>query len=317
MLRSEACRTPLHWVRVVVLVSLVLWVGCKMGGGGKFPGEGDPEKVPAENTAVRTLNEGYQRTRSKVLVREIERPTRATLDYAAYHANFMIADAEPEGGAPSGGTASTANPFKGVLDKASLTADVKKTPLTDAERRAPLAYPPLVQFLQSRKVAGAEDLDDVGASVRSETWGLAATPGTPSQTVSEVFLHAGASGAVEVWAKVEFQPWFKGLGSLPDQDRDGYPELYGKVRPDRIKPAVVELVQHDYVAQALGPAEVKAWANQLSSYWYPSFNTDLIPAGASWPDDKTEADIKGELGGHTFSAPTFVLRGKPQGKPTN
>jgi len=43
-------------------------------------------------------------------------------------------------------------------------------------------------------------------------------------------------------------------------------------------------------AYALGPTEIKAWSNQLSSYWYPSFNTDLIPAGASWPDDKTEAD---------------------------
>ena len=61
---------------------------------------------------------------------------------------------------------------------------------------------------------------------------------------------------------------------------------------------------------------MKSWANQLSSYWYPSFNTDLIPATGSWPDDRTEPDIKGALHGKTFPAPSIVLRGKPQGKPT-
>ena len=66
----------------------------------------------------------------------------------------------------------------------------------------------------------------------------------------------------------------------------------------------------------LSPTEVKSWANQLSSYWYPSFNTDLVPATGSWPDDRTEPDIKGELRGKTFPAPSIVLRGKPQGKPT-
>ena len=66
----------------------------------------------------------------------------------------------------------------------------------------------------------------------------------------------------------------------------------------------------------LSPSEVKGWANQLSSYWYPSFNTDLIPPGPTWPDEQTEADIKAELGGRSFASPTFVLRGKPQGKAT-
>jgi alginate O-acetyltransferase complex protein AlgJ len=88
------------------------------------------------------------------------------------------------------------------------------------------------------------------------------------------------------------------------------------VRADRVKPAVVDAIEKEYIARALDVAEVKAWANQLSSYWYPSYNTDLIAAGAAWPDDHTEADIKRELGGRTFSSPSIVLRGKPQGKAT-
>jgi hypothetical protein len=79
---------------------------------------------------------------------------------------------------------------------------------------------------------------------------------------------------------------------------------------------LIAAIQKDYQQPLLSPAEVKGWANQLSSYWYPSFNTDLIPAGPTWPDQQTEANIKQELGGRSFDAPTIVLRGKPQGKPT-
>jgi alginate O-acetyltransferase complex protein AlgJ len=70
------------------------------------------------------------------------------------------------------------------------------------------------------------------------------------------------------------------------------------------------------MGKRLGADEVKAWANQLSSYWYPSFNTDLLPAGARWPDEHTELDIQRELGGKVFENPAIVLRGKPQGEPT-
>jgi alginate O-acetyltransferase complex protein AlgJ len=42
----------------------------------------------------------------------------------------------------------------------------------------------------------------------------------------------------------------------------------------------------------------------------------LIPTGASWPDEQTEANIKQELAGRSFAAPAIVLRGKPQGKAT-
>src|SRR5882724_11417160 len=78
-----------------LIPSLVLAWGCHVGGA-KFPW-GDAQKAPTvEARDVRTLNADYQRAHSQVWVREIARPTRAALDYAAYHANFMIADPEPE-----------------------------------------------------------------------------------------------------------------------------------------------------------------------------------------------------------------------------
>lgn len=282
----------------------------------KYPWGDVSRPVATEHAEVRTLNADYQRTKSQVWVRAVARPTRALLDYAAYHANFMIADPPPEVALSSEASPAVTRPFAGKLDEATLTSDVTKTPLTDVERRQPLAFAPLSEFLQSRKVAGSAELADVGAAVREEKWGLSLPAGSAGQLLSELFLHLPPSGPGELWAKVEVQPWLTPFSGLPDQDGDGFPELYGRVSGSLVTPALLDAIRNDYVAPVLSPAEVKAWANQLSSYWYPSFNTDLVSAGEKWPDDQIEPSIKQELGGRQFEKPTIVLRGKPQGKPT-
>lgn len=301
-----------------VAIGLALATGfaaaCRSGAP-KFPW-GDAAKAPAAgNASVRTVNDGYDRLRSQVLVREVDRPTRAALDYAAYHANFMIADPEPETPLADGPAPDTSRPFAGRLDAGSLTSDLAKTPLTPAEKQQALAFAPLSEFLQARKVAGAEALAAVGSQVRSESWGLKLPPGSSGQLLSEVFVHGG-TGPRELWAKVEFQPWLKPFASSPDQDGDGFPELYGRIASEAVTAELLAVIEKDYVQPVLSPSEVTAWANQLSSYWYPSFNTDLMPAGPSWPDAQTEPHIVQELNGRTFAAPTIVLRGKPQGKAT-
>ncbi len=282
----------------------------------KYPWGDAASARPAEHSDVRTLNEGYRRGTAQVWVREIARPTRAALDYAAYHANFMIADPAPEVEVSNAKPPDTSHPFDDLIEKETLTSDVDKTPLSEGERRQPLAFAPLSEFLQARKVAGAEGLAEVGAAVRAEKWGLQLPPGSPGQLLSELLLHVPAQGPAELWAKIEFQPWFKAFAGSADQDGDGFPEVYGRVKKDVAAPALVESIQKDYRDPVLTPTEVKAWANQLSSYWYPSFNTDLIPTSDKWPDAQTEASVKQELGNQAFEKPTIVLRGKPQGKPT-
>jgi hypothetical protein len=299
---------------LVLAAAWVFVVACHAGSA-RYPwGEADGQA--AQHADVRTLNDGYARTRSKVWVRQVERPTRAALDYAAYHANFMIADLEPESPLPAGQKPDTSKPFAGVLDAASLTSDIAKTALSPAERQQPLAFPPLAERLQSRKVEGADKLAEAGSAVRAEKWGIQIPPGTSGQQLSELFVHKPASGPAELWAKIEFQPWFPAFKGSADQDGDGFPEIYGRLRADLATPAIVTDIEQDYVGKVLSPSEVKAWANQLSSYWYPSFNTDLMPPGDSWPDAQTEPEIKQELGARSFASPAIVLRGKPQGKPT-
>ena len=310
MIRTES-RAP-----VLLALSMTALAACHMGLGKSPWGPAGKSDVPFTHADVATLNDGYARTTSSVLVRQISRPTRAALDFAAYHANFMIADPPPEDAPPKGAKPDASNPFGGNIDKETLTADIARTPLTEAERTHPIAFAPAVEWLAAKKVAGADSLADVAAAVRGEAWGLPGGPQFVRQVVGEMFVHAAEGGPAQLWVKIEFQPWFDSFGALPDQDGDGFPEVYGRVKSELVKPETVAALQGEYSTKELTAGEVKGWANKLSSYWYPSYNTDLVPAGASWPDDHTEADIKKEVGAQSWSSPTFVMRGKPQGKAT-
>jgi hypothetical protein len=278
------------------------------------------EPPPAQHASVRTLNKDYSRERSHVLVREIALPTRAALDYAAYHANFMIAGEPPEDPPPPPAALDTVQPFGGLVDRDSLTADIQATALSPSERAASLAFAPLSEFLLASRVRGASALEELGSAVRSETWGGTGIPGLPSQNISEVYIHHVTPQISELWLKIEIAPWFRGLGDLPDPDRDGYPEVYGRASAASASPellaALLAAIEADYASRVLNAAEIKTWANQLSSYWYPSFNTDLVPPGESWPDAQTEPEITQELAGLSVAAPSVVIRGKPQGRPT-
>lgn len=277
--------------------------------GAKVPWAEPPAAAPADAHArVRTLNRDYSRQRSHVLVREVDEPTRAALDYAAYHANFMLAGRAPATTPPPPAAVDSQAPFGGMVERASLTADVNAMPLTASERGRPRAFAPLAQYLIARHIDGATALDELGAAVRGETWGGSA--GAVSQSISEVYFHHGG-GEPELWVKVEFAPWFKALGTLPDPDHDGYPEVYGRARQDRMTAELATAIESDYGSRILTAAETQTWASELSTQWHSAFNTQLLPPGPVWPDAQTEPEITRELKGLTVKAPSIVMRGTP------
>ena len=288
--------------------------------GARFPWPAHSPALSATRADVATVNATYRRTTSQVLVRKISRPSRASLDYAAYHANFMNADPAPEGSlvGDRGKAPNTANPFGGVLGADSLTGSIAGTSLTPDERTHPLALPPLVELLTSKHIVGADRLEEVVARIRAENWGLAGGPQIVRQTATELFMHEPGQGRpAEIWIKVEFAPWFAGFSSAPDEDGDGFAEIYGLVADSALGSAqdIVKFIRNDYEGRILTTTEIKAWAHQLASYWYPSYNTDLVAAPATWPTGDTEPAIRQELGALTFTAPTVVMRGKPLGNP--
>ncbi|MFL5307728.1 MAG: hypothetical protein ACJ8F1_21090, partial [Polyangia bacterium] len=300
---------------MAALASAVL-AACATGGPA-FPWRAKGPPQAAGRADVETVNPHYDRLRSQILVRRITRPTRASLDYAAYHANFMNADPPPERDADAGKRPDASHPFDGAIVRASLTPSIGGTPLTAEERAHPLALAPLVELLPAKHVAGADRLEDVVGRVRAESWGLAGGPQIVRQTAAEGYLHdPGAGKPVELWIKIELAPWFRAFSDLPDEDGDGFPEVYGQVDPGALgdPTAIARFVREDYDARLLSPAEVTGWAHQLASYWYPSYNTDLVDARGGWPADDTEPDIRKEAGALHFDHPTVVMRGKPSGK---
>ena len=94
--------------------------------------------------------------------------------------------------------------------------------------------------------------------------------------------------------KIELAPWFRGFADLPDEDGDGVPEIYGRIAPDALgdATAIARFIREEYEGRVLTPAEVAGWAHQLASYWYPSYNTDLVDARGGWPS-------AGHRGGHS------------------
>lgn len=292
---------------------------------------GAAAEVP-QAAEVATANREYRRGRSRVLVRKVTNATRANLDYAAYHANFMNANPPPENAARAGvgkrpDPGSLANPFKGALEVGSMTSSFASLPLTAEERSHPLALDPLVELLTSKHVAGGEVLDDVLSKVRAEDWGLGGGPQVVRQTAVTGFVHQGGGKGkggdktapnAEIWVQIEFAPWFDGFAGIPDADGDGHGELYGRIPRAALGNdvnALVAFVRDEYRGRTLSAAEVKGWAHQLASYWYPSFNTDLVTPGSEWPDADTEPEVVAELGKQRFATPTVVMRGKPQGQP--
>jgi len=300
---------------------LLLTTACSAGSQGGFPWtlKGGRARPAAASAEVETLGPaGYNRIGSRVLARRVNRPTLANLDYAAYHANMVIRQ-QQSGDPVQPGQAAVppdAKIFGGVTRPGSIAASLTALPLTAAERGRPLAFSPLVDYLARWNADKASGLEEVRASVRGETWGLPRRPGTHFQEITTLWIHRAAGGKAGLWVKVEFEPWARLFQGMPDEDGDGYPEIYAQLRPALCPPDVIRRIEEDYAGKVLTTAEVHGWANQLASYWYPSYNTDVVKLAGqrSWPLKEVEPDVVATSRGLKVNSPTVVIRGKPQNR---
>jgi alginate O-acetyltransferase complex protein AlgJ len=304
-----------------LLLALLLTTGCPTGGvQGGFPWPLDPSKRQGglDAAEVKELDRG-SRDSSRAMIRRVARPTRANLDLAAYAANPILHRLAPEGVEvrPGKAVVDRAKLFGGVVVVESIVASLDRTPLTGPERTHPMAFEPLVDYLARWSADEAGGLEDARSAVKAETWGLTKRPGTFFQQIALLYLHRPAGGgAAQLWVKIEFEPWARLFEQMPDADGDGYAEIYGRLRPDLAGAEVVERIVEDYAGRVLATREVHAWANELASYWYPSYNTDVAPLGqaTAWPLESTEAEVKASLPGLSVKEPTILIRGKPHNR---
>lgn len=217
-------------------------------------------------------------------VRVIEKPTLAALDFAAYFGNpIRLAgkDEKPENYAGTMADVKIADyPFP-MLDSLS-----EYEPAVVAGRQ-PLAWEPLSKILYAQ--TGDDSLAQVLNAVEAVKWNEPQVF-RAFQSVSRLWGVPMSDGSVEWWAEVMPAPW------------TGRTAFYGKLKLAS-RGETAEVLNY-YQTAELNAEDAMNWARTLSSYWYPTLNTDLEQhtPGSFWPEgSKTQ--------------PFAVMRGNPMGKP--
>lgn len=277
-------------------LSLGLW-GCA----GSTPETADDTAVqvpaPAENLAPRYMAPTAPTTAFETRVvdeqhqiRVIEKPTMAALDFAAYNSNpIRLAgkDEKPEN-------------YQGTMAQTKL--EEYPFPMLDSIAAAapavvanilPIAWEPFAKLIYAQ--TGSDSLSVLLNSVEAvkwnepevfrafqnvtRLWGVPATNGV------------GLNGiAIDWWVEVTPAAW---TGRAP---------FYGKLKLTSAGESA-DILNY-YLTAEMTVDDAMNWARTLSSYWYPTLNTDLEPhtAGNIWPVGSS-------------NKPFTVMRGNPMGTP--
>lgn len=233
-----------------------------------------PQSVPSTLFEVKTSGADKQ-------VRVVAKPTLAALDYAAYSANpIRLAgkDEKPENYAGKMASAKLGDyPFP-MLESLSESAPAA------VAGRPPLAWEPLSKILYAQ--TGNDSLGILLNAVEAVKWDEPEVF-RAFQTVSKLWGVALTDGSVEWWVEVSPAVW---TGRAP---------FYGKLK--LASAGETAEVLNYYLTAEMGAEDAMNWVRTLSSYWYPTLNTDLEQhtPGAPWE------------GGRPFA----VMRGNPMGTP--
>lgn len=233
--------------------------------------------VPSTMFEMRVVDEDRQ-------WRIVGKPTMAALDFAAYFANpIRLAgkDEKPEN-------------YKGKMSGVKLTDypfpmldSIQEHEPSAVNGRMPVAWEPLSKLLYTQ--TGSDSLAQVIGAVEAVKWDEPEVF-RAFQTVTRLWGVPMSDGSVEWWAEVMPAQW------------TGRTAFYGKLKlASRGETAEV---LNFYLTAEMNAEDAQNWARTLSSYWYPTLNTDLEPhsAGSPW---EAKADCR----------PFAVMRGNPMGKP--
>ena len=239
--------------------------------------------LPPDSTVPTTLFEMVVLDMDRQ-VRVIAKPTLAALDFAAYFVNpIRLAGKEEKPENYAGKMAQVKlpeYPFP-MLDSLS-----EYEPAVVSGRQ-PLAWEPLSKILYAQ--TGDDSLAQVINAVEAVKWGEPEVF-RAFQSVSRLWYVPMSDGSVEWWVEVMPAPW------------TGRTAFYGKLKLSS-HGETAEILNY-YLTAEMNADDAMNWARTLSSYWYPTLNTDLEPhtPGGFWPEGaKTQ--------------PFAVMRGNPMGKP--
>lgn len=263
---------------------------------------------------VRTLNPGYDRTTSRVLIREIVLPTRANLDYAAWNANLFLVDTAQVSVQP--GVVTPESLLVGGLFS-DICGTIEETPLSDSERISPLAWKPVEDQWLAWSFDSAGPLVARVQEFTARKWGDTSGAWQAFQQIAALHLHRGPDGD-QAWVRIEFASWMAPhLKGIVDRDGDRHPEVWAKIAARELSPYMLRMLRGEYSSRVLSRPEVVQWANELAALWYPVHFTDMLDLSAenAFPQSSTESEVVKELGDLRILRPVAVMRGKPFGTP--
>jgi alginate O-acetyltransferase complex protein AlgJ len=254
----------------------------------------------------------FQRTKTMVTVREIDIPTFANLDYAAYDRNPVLNEVEfiKKHRKPAATNLQDIT-FESIIS--DIKDGIAETPLTVNERQRPLAWKPLLK--KAWTIVKDDKLQQIAGKINSYKW-ADPTVFQAYQEVTTAYIHE-SNDSITVWVKIEFAHWVTFLPSVTDEDNDGIKEIYGKLDISAMSSdslsKMIRWIKNDYSKTILDKQQIIDWVTDLASYWYPTKNTDIVSmdTGKKWPDENVNKKVIKQLKGLVVNNPLAVVEGKP------
>lgn len=256
----------------------------------------------------------FDRTKSKVMIKIIEKPTRAKLDISAYDRNPLFYQPQQSEILYSSREYNLSDlNFGGSIIAESIKDGIDEIPLNEEDKSNPMAWKPMIDFLVSWDYDMAMPLMLIGVNVGKEKWGIQNNP-KPLQQITNAYIDSKKN---EMWVKIEFDPRIKFLKNVDDEDNDSFPEIYGCIDKAKYSTKLLNYLKDDYINKILSYDEIGDYFVKLSSDWYGAYKTETLDMSANkqWPNDKTEPEIVKELNGIVINDADAIIRGEPYGFP--
>ncbi|MBL8025832.1 MAG: hypothetical protein JNL74_05445 [Fibrobacteres bacterium] len=272
------------------------------------------EKPLQVDSSVVTVSEGYSMQKSRALVRRVKTPTRANLDLALYSDNIMLYDtASFATVAPAEKLSLKKLDFDNAFVKGSISTKFSSTKIDKSAGSFAVHWSALRDYLMKWDFEKSQKLVEKLAAVPEQKYGNDESV-LPLAEIARLYFKPVKKG-FEGWVRIDLKPWAAGvMPFVTDENGDGFPEYYAQINPELLTPEILSVVTGKYAKDLLTRDEIITWANELASFWYPTFNTDIYRlSNPVWPDAGVDEGVKNTLGGYTVEKPIVAIKGKPFG----
>ncbi len=234
-------------------------------------------------------------SRNDLLVRSVNTPTAAALDWAAYHANPLLVEPPPKPGHFDG---QTVRPGLEDLDFPGIEPG-SYTDTKPEDIGVPLVWSSVSAMLMTADRNAAATLVDVGYHAARERWG------TRRRTQHLATLYVNPASTEHAWVEIRFQRGFETGEGITDNDGDGSPEVYGRTKAGAIEPVAALL--REYIEKRLEPREVELRVNEIATALYDNHYVFARDVGSFEPTRDLGPEIMKALGALAGKKPVGII----------